>query len=196
MADEDGVDAAVERHLADGQANGAAEVVIRRLGPPILQYLRVVLKDGDDADDAFSRFAEGVWSGIAGFARRGTVKSWSYRVAWHAALRVLRDPYRRRRELLATSEVGRLANEVRSTTSKKAAETVAAQRIERLRDELEPDEQTLLILRFDRGLSWREVAEVLDEEGTPIDEAALRKRFERLKRRLRELAGAEGLIDS
>jgi RNA polymerase sigma-70 factor, ECF subfamily len=171
----------------------AATLTIRRYGPAILQYLCIVVKDSDDADDAFSRFAEGVWASIAGFRGEGSLKSWSYRIAWHAALRVLQDPYRRRRDLLNTSEASRLAADVRSTTSA-ALETLAAQRIERLRKELKPDEQTLIILRFDRGLSWREVAAVLDEEGAPIDEAALRKRFERLKKRLRDLAVAEGIV--
>jgi RNA polymerase sigma-70 factor (ECF subfamily) len=53
----------------------------------------------------------------------------------------------------------------------------------------------MIILRFDRGLSWTEVAQVLAAGGAPVDEAALRKRFERLKKRLRELAIAEGLLD-
>ncbi len=104
-----------------------------------------------------------------------------------------RDPYRRRRELLATSQAEQLAQEVRSTTSaKRSAEDEA--RITRLRNGLSPDEQTIIILRFDRGMSWREVARVLEEDGEPIEEAALRKRFERMRSRLRELAVSEGLV--
>jgi RNA polymerase sigma-70 factor (ECF subfamily) len=39
------------------------------------------------------------------------------------------------------------------------------------------------------------VATVLAEEGAPVDEAALRKRFERLKDRLAAMAREEGLLE-
>jgi RNA polymerase sigma-70 factor (ECF subfamily) len=43
------------------------------------------LRDRDDADDAFGRFAEDLWKGIAGFRGQSSFKAWAYRVAWHAA---------------------------------------------------------------------------------------------------------------
>jgi RNA polymerase sigma-70 factor (ECF subfamily) len=39
------------------------------------------------------------------------------------------------------------------------------------------------------------VATVLAEDGEAVDEVALRKRFERLKGKLAELARAEGLLE-
>jgi RNA polymerase sigma-70 factor, ECF subfamily len=75
-------------------------------------------------------------------------------------------------------------------------EEVRRQGIERLRAMLTPEERTLLVLRLDRDLSWREVAIVLEEEqGEPVEEAALRKRFERVKERLVRLARDEGLVE-
>jgi RNA polymerase sigma-70 factor (ECF subfamily) len=193
MADESALENEVVRLVAAGANGEAASLAIRQLGPPVLQYLRAILRDSDDADDAFSRFAEGLWTSVGNFRGEGSFKAWAYRIAWHAALRVAQDPYRKRRDLLGSSDASRLAAEVRSRTSVEM-EAKATERIERLRQELAPDEQTLIILRFDRDLSWREVAQVLEEEGSPVDEAALRKRFERLKQRLRERAVAEGLI--
>ncbi len=65
-----------------------------------------------------------------------------------------------------------------------------------------PDDQTLLMLRIDRGLSWRDLAlAISSEEGASSDEAIsinaarLRKRFEQIKQRLRELAVQQGVID-
>jgi len=67
-------------------------------------------------------------------------------------------------------------------------------RLARLRASLEPEERTLLILRLDREMSWNEVAEVLSVEGGPVDAAAVRKRFERVKDKLAKLAKKQGLI--
>lgn len=64
------------------------------------------------------------------------------------------------------------------------------------------DDQTLLILRVDRGLSWRDLALVMsDGEVGSLSETELgsmerrvRQRFKRLKDRLRELAREDGLL--
>ena len=60
----------------------------------------------------------------------------------------------------------------------------------KLRDALEPEDHMLLGLRVDRRMAWNEIARVLgsDPDAVDKDAAALRKRFERLKKRLRELA--------
>jgi RNA polymerase sigma-70 factor (ECF subfamily) len=190
----DEIDRDVAERLARGAVDEAASLALRTLGPAILGWLRAVVRDRDDADDAFARFAENLWASLSSFRHECSLKTWAYRLAWQAALRVLEDPYRRRRERLPTSEATRIADEVRSRTSLER-DDVAARRVEKLKAALQPDEHTMIILRFDRGLSWTEVAEVLAAGGAPVDEAALRKRFERLKKKLRELAVAEGLLD-
>ena len=65
--------------------------------------------------------------------------------------------------------------------------------VEEFRRQLDEDDQTLLVLRVDRNLAWRDIALVLlGEEADPEDvtrkAATLRKQFERVKERLRELA--------
>lgn len=61
-----------------------------------------------------------------------------------------------------------------------------------LRATLTPEELTLLTLRLDRQLSWREVAEVLAGEGGTPGEAEVRQRFEEVKERLGRMAGERG----
>lgn len=66
-----------------------------------------------------------------------------------------------------------------------------------LRDELAEDDRALLVLRVDRDLSWREIAQVLgggDEENLDREAARLRKRFQLVKDQLRRLAQSRGLI--
>jgi RNA polymerase sigma-70 factor (ECF subfamily) len=183
---------AVGAHLDAGDVEAAATVVVRNLGPHILGYLRGVLRDPDDADDAFARWAENVWRGIAGFRGEAALETWCHRVAWHAAMRVLRDPHYRRRRPLPSSQASLLADEVRRTTS--TFGTTAQDRVAELRRALSPEDQTLLVLRLDRDLPWRDVALVMAEEGVDVSEAALRKRYERIKERVRQLAVESGLL--
>ena len=93
-----------------------------------------------------------------------------------------------------TSEWSAIAQEVRSSTATQRQFEIQG-RLAKLRTALHPDEQSLLILRVDRELSWKEVAQVMSESETPLDEAALRKRFERLKARLHKMAKKEGLLE-
>jgi RNA polymerase sigma-70 factor (ECF subfamily) len=104
-----------------------------------------------------------------------------------------RDPYRRRVRRLMTDEYSLVAERLRMS-SLRSDPLAAADRLAKLRESLKPDEQTLLILRVDKGLSWKEIAQILAED-TPPDVGALRKRFERLKERLVRMAEKEGLIE-
>jgi RNA polymerase sigma-70 factor (ECF subfamily) len=180
--------------IAAGDLAGAAEAIVRDHGPSILGYLASVLRNDADASDVFSQFTEDLWRGLPGFRGECPVRVWAYRVAWHAAARHLRDPYRQRGRRLETTELSRIADEVRSSVLLGRGEA-RQQGIDRLRAQLTPEEQTLLVLRLDRGLSWREVATVLSGEGDEADEVALRKRFERLKAKLTDMARAEGLLE-
>ncbi len=180
--------------LDQGDLPGAATEALRGYGPQVLGYLNAVLRNEDDAHDVFSQFAEDLWKGLAGFRRESAVRTWAFRLAWHAAARYARDPYRRRGRPMLTTEASKIAEEVRSTMSTYAPGG-RADKLSKLRASLDPDEQTLLILRVDKNMPWEDVAEVLRTEGEPASPAALRKRFERLKEKLGRLAREQGLID-
>jgi RNA polymerase sigma-70 factor (ECF subfamily) len=166
---------------ADPHADAATEA-IRALGPAVLRYLRSLLRDEADANDAFSYWAESVWSGLPGFRGEATLRTWAFRLAYHAALAVLDRAWRRRVRPFATGEASRLAETLR---------TASAVRIERQRRKLDAvigtlsaEEQTLLALRVDQGLSWVEVAQVLSTDARRVDPKNVAKRYERLKVRL------------
>ena len=177
--------------VARGGVKEAVKLVLQAHGPEVLGYLENVLGDPDDARDVFQRFAEDLWNWLPQF-RGGNLRAASYRIARHAGLRFRREAWRRRRERMHSTMASRLAASVTSPESRLA--TKPRDRLERLRASLDPDDRTLLILRLDREMSWNEVAEILSSDGEPVDSAAVRKRFERVKEKLARLAKEQGLI--
>jgi RNA polymerase sigma-70 factor (ECF subfamily) len=177
--------------IEQGDLRGAATEAIRGLGPPVVRYLRSLLRDEDDAAEAFSRFSEKLWKGLPGFQQRSSLRTWMYRLAWTAAVDLKREPYRRRRARL--SEASSLADEVRTGTP--VVEERNRRALDLLRAELSVEDQCLLALRIDQELPWAEVAEVLAVEGAPVEVPALQKRFERLRDRIARLARDQGLVE-
>lgn len=182
------VDAGVERAIADARARedlaAAATAAVRGYGPQILGYLRLTL-GAEKADDAFSIFCESLWKGMRGFRAESSFLTWAYQLAWGATQRVISSPYRRRHERLSSSAMAAIAAEVRSTAPPHL-QSAEARRLDRIRAELDAAEQTLLTLRIDRDMPWQDIAIVLD-----TDAAALRKRFERLKLKIKRLTDAD-----
>jgi RNA polymerase sigma-70 factor (ECF subfamily) len=172
--------------LERGELASAATLLIRGYGPELLGYMTTILRDRDWARDVFSQFCENVWRGLPGFRRDSSVRTWCYVLAWNACSRFGQDSYRKRVRRLETSEVEHLAREITSTPLRLQRDRAAG-----LRAQLTPYEQTLLILRVDRELAWDEVARVLSTTDQTTTEETLRKRFERIKARLRMLAETE-----
>ncbi len=178
--------------VAGGDLRAAATAVIATHGPAMLSYLRAVLRDEDLAGDAFSVFAEAVWSAVGRFEGKSAVRTWAFGVAWHASQRVRNEAWQRHRERFRTGQASRLAADIRTQSAIRRDRE--ADQLAELRKELTADDQNLLVLRLEHGLDWGEIAEVLSEEGEPVTAAALRKRFERLKERIAQLARERGLV--
>ncbi len=175
-----------------GDHQAASVALLEAYGREVRSYLQAVVAEPAAADEAFSAFQLNVWKGMGSWRQEGSARAWAYRVAWNAASRFHRDPWRRRRVRMVTGLASRLAQP--AVSSHRRTEEERARALAELRACLPPGEQALLILKVDRGLTWAEVAAVLSTEGTPPALAALRKRFERLTRKLGRLARARGLL--
>ena len=181
------LEARVVADLERDDIDAAATRAIRGYGPQVFGYLTAVLRDETRAADAFSIFSENLWVSLRSFKREASLRTWAYKIAFGAAMRIVRDPYRRRARRAESERIEAIAAEVRTATAQHLR-TERKDAIRRLREELDEDERTLLVLRIDRDLDWREIADVVGAE-----EPTVRKRFERVKAKLKRLAREHGI---
>jgi RNA polymerase sigma-70 factor (ECF subfamily) len=191
----------VRELLTAQKLDEAVTLIVQTLGPELMGFIVSLERDYDAASDVFSRAVEDVWRGLTGFRWESSLRTWLYAIARNAAHRRREGWYDRARQPLSQAKDWAVAEARVRTETQTFLKTQSRDAIRELRSELSLDEQTLLVLRVDRGMPWRDIAVVLQPPETPIDEAllertgsGLRKRFERIKERLRELARQRGLV--
>jgi RNA polymerase sigma-70 factor (ECF subfamily) len=177
------------RELAErGELAEVARLVISRHGAELLRYLAAVTRDDGEAAEVFAQTCEDLWRGLPGFRWQASLRTWLYTLARHAWRRRGRDRFRRAGERVALSDQPELAAVVRTQTAQ-WQRTEVRDRLAALRAQLTEEDRELLALRVDRGLAWREIAQVLEDTDDAAAltrrSAALRKRFERIKELIR-----------
>jgi len=186
-----------------GRMQDAATAVLAVYGDEILSFIHSRLRDRVDSDEAFAMFAEDLWSGLPAFGWRSSVRTWAYTLARNATVRYASTNNRRAARnvpLSCPGAVADLVERVRQTTEC-YKRTAVKDQFRALREQLDLEDQTLLILRVDRNMSWRELAQALsgtvdlDEAAIERESARLRKAFERVKRELKRLSEDQGLLD-
>jgi RNA polymerase sigma-70 factor (ECF subfamily) len=169
------------------------EEVLQDHGAEIFGWMLATLSSDTDAADAFSLFSEDLWKSLARHQGRCSMRTWCYMLARCAVSRVLEARAGGRTVALSDAPISGVAAQAREATLS-YLRTDVKQRVRSLREQLDPDDQILLVLRVDKDLGWRDIAIVMFGDGAGEPELArhaarLRKRFERVKTQLRELAG-------
>jgi RNA polymerase sigma-70 factor (ECF subfamily) len=175
----------------------AATRALEAYGPELYGFLISLLGSEGDAAEVFSQTGEDLWKGLPSFGLGCTVRTWLYVLARHAAARFRRSPWNRR---TGDSRLDALVDAARTRTQP-WLRTDVKDRFRALRESLDEDDRSLLVLRVDRGLAWEEVARVT--LGLEAPDAAvlaretdrLRKRYQLLKDDLRRRAREAGLTD-
>ncbi len=115
--------------------------------------------------------------GLPTFRRQSSLRTWLYRLAWNAARDFQKEQERTPIRALRTTEISGIGAEI-AASRPPFERSSFVDAFAKLRESLDPQEQTLLTLRLHAGMSWNEIAEVVGRKP-----AALRKRYERLKAR-------------
>lgn len=196
-------EAEIRRLVEVGDATGATTLSLRCYGDEVFRFLIAFAGSEPAAGDVFSLVSEGIWRGISRFDWTHSLRSWLFGIARKASLRYQRD---RRRRAAHELPIGVMESvlEVEAQIRTRTASWLRTERRDRfaeLRDDLDPEDRALLLLRIDQRLSWNDCAralhdEALDEADLKREAARLRKRFQLIKDRLVEIGRREGLLQS
>jgi RNA polymerase sigma-70 factor, ECF subfamily len=189
----------VDEVIRAGDYRRGAVLALELYSAEVFGFLVRMLNDENDAEEVFAQVAEDLWRGIPGFAQRASIRTWLYVLARNAAHRYRRSPWNKVDRRTGSSEFEELVASARSRTDPYLRSDVK-DRFRPLREALDADDRTLLVLRIDRDLPWRDVARVFlddvdaDDAAVERETTRLRKRFQLLKVELRKQAIAAGII--
>jgi RNA polymerase sigma-70 factor (ECF subfamily) len=189
-----------EQH-AQGRHADVVTHMLRELGPHLLGFVRSRIRDEAVAEDAYAAFCLDLWRSMPSFRGQCSFEGWAYLLLRNAINRTLQRVVRPRRQELGISQLSafpELEAQARTTLSS-VGSPEQKDRFAALREQLDEHEQTLLVLRVDRNLSWKDVAQVFlggqaEEPELEREAAKLRQRFQALKMKLARMAKAAGLL--
>jgi len=171
-------------------------------GAEVLAYVRGV-SQAKLADDIYGQVVLDLWQGIRTFQWRCSVRTYLFALARHAVSRmhlIEGRAARRERAYAESTWLWELVSQLRTPTPPYLRSEVKL-RVRELRTRLSAEEQTLLVLRVDRGMSFKDLAVVMepldrDMSGAEVRRVAarLRKRFQTVKEKLRRMMLEEGLL--
>jgi RNA polymerase sigma-70 factor (ECF subfamily) len=183
------LESAIRARFDAGDLDAAMTCAIEGYGDEIFGFLIGLSGDRDRAGDAFGAACERAWRALPKFRWDSSMRVWLYTIARNEFLRVA-SRQKKLVPLSAAPSVIEAIVKVRTATPVEQRTEVKEQ-LAKIRAGLAPDDHMLLGLRLDRRLEWNDIARVLGsgrEEDLAREAAALRKRYERLKTKLRALA--------
>jgi RNA polymerase sigma-70 factor (ECF subfamily) len=183
----------------DGDLRGAATAALEGYGPELYGFLVAMLRNETDAREVFAQTCEDLWIGLERFEGRCSMRTWLYALARHAAARLRRSPDRRPGRHVTPSALDAIAERVRTATERHL-QTEAKDQLHAIRDSLDEEERSLLVLRVDRNMAWLDIARVFSSPDAPQDaltreSARLRKQFQSIKEKIRAGARDAGLLE-
>lgn len=166
------VDEDVDRWLVEKARAGdvdAYEVLVRRHRGRIYRIALRMLGDPQDAEDVAQDVLIQVWTALAGFAGASAFTTWLYRIVVNRCMNQVRGRRWTRpvHEVDPLSVAGAEDTVIAQYRARATVEAIAA---------LPPDQRAVIVLHQLEGLSYREVAAVVN-----VSEDAVRGRLHRAR---------------
>jgi RNA polymerase sigma-70 factor (ECF subfamily) len=150
--------------LREGQ-HAAYEAVIDAHYPSIYRLLLLLSGDKDMAEDLTQEVFTAAWQAIRKFRGRASIKTWLHRIAYNTFVNMHR---RQSRDRTLAQRQGSHRSEVSGDPLSQIIVDERATSVCRALANLDADERAVLVLHYVEGLSYREMASVLDRPNGTI----------------------------
>jgi RNA polymerase sigma factor (sigma-70 family) len=170
--------------LDRGRLDDALVVLMREYGTAVYRYCRRMMADDDLAQEVQQMTFVQAHEGLARFARRSSLRSWLFGIARHRCLDHLKMHRRRHKRFGPIEEAPDLA-EPGGSAEDRLSERSVARVLESCLRGLAPRVRTAVLLRYQQGLSYPEIAR-LSKEKAPALQVRVARALPLLRRCLEE----------
>ena len=167
-----------------GGSQAAFEQILRRYQRPIISLLIRLTGDAALAEDLAQEAFVKAFRNLAAFDPRRRLSSWLFRIAHNTGI----DALRKARPVTVAIDSGEPMDALIAPAAGDPVERRALGRaIDQALAQLRPDQRTAVVLRYEQGLSFNEIGQVLG-----IAEATARSHVHRARKELMRLMTAAG----
>ena len=167
-----------------GGSQAAFEQILRRYQRPIISLLIRLTGDAALAEDLAQEAFVKAFRNLAAFDPRRRLSSWLFRIAHNTGI----DALRKARPVTVAIDSGEPMDALIAPAAGDPVERRALGRaIDQALAQLRPDQRTAVVLRYEQGLSFDEIGQVLG-----IAEATARSHVHRARKELMRLMTAAG----
>lgn len=172
--------AALER----GDYEGALNVLMEAYGNAVYGFCRHLVRDPEMAADVHQMTFVAAYESLGRFRGRSKWKTWLFGIARHRALDAIKMERRRRRRFVQVEELPEPAAADRGGTSDRAESRSLRTALAHCLEKLAPRIRTAVLLRYQNEMSYRDMAEVCEEQPATL-QARVSRAMPVLKRCLR-----------
>lgn len=153
--------------LDRGSPDEALAILMRAYGTAVYRYCRQMVTDDDLAQEVHQMTFVQAHEGLARFARRSSLRTWLFGIARHRCLDLLKMHRRRHKRFGPIEEAPDLPEPARSAEDHLSERSVARVLESCLRG-LAPRVRAAVLLRYQQGLSYPEIARLSNEKAPAL----------------------------
>jgi RNA polymerase sigma factor (sigma-70 family) len=153
--------------LDRGSSDEALAVLMREYGTAVYRYCRQMMADDDLAQEVQQMTFVQAHEGLARFARRSSLRAWLFGIARHRCLDLLKM-HRRRYKRFGPIEEAPDLPEPGGSAEDRLSERSVARVLESCLRGLAPRARTAVLLRYQQGLSYPEIARLSNEKAPAL----------------------------
>lgn len=159
--------------LRRGDLDAALRSLMQIYGTPVWRYCRQVLGDSDLAQEAQQMTFVQAYEGLPRFAGRSSLRTWLFGIAHHRCLDLLKSSRRREKRFAPLDGVPDPPVPTAGAEERLAARS-RTRALERCLGELAPHVRAAVLLRFQQGVTYEEMARLKGDRPATLQARVVR----------------------